>query len=133
MNKGAAGVDGQTFEDIETYGVRKWLGELAEELRTKTYRPQPVRRVYEINCTTPDLQNDDGEKRKLGLRNWDNLHFTKKIPQQIAQQIASKGNHILPYAAFDYNAGRTYCNFHTCGQLVDFGKATKAVTLIRNQ
>src|SRR5580700_1855580 len=31
-NNGAAGVDGQTFEDIKTYGEAKWLGELAEEL-----------------------------------------------------------------------------------------------------
>ena len=32
LNGGAAGIDGQTFEDIERYGVQKWLGELAEEL-----------------------------------------------------------------------------------------------------
>lgn len=30
-NKGAAGVDGQTFEDIEAYGLGRWLGELTEE------------------------------------------------------------------------------------------------------
>src|SRR5918912_1932925 len=45
-NKGAAGVDGQTFEDIEAYGVDRWLGELAETLRKKTYRAQALRRVY---------------------------------------------------------------------------------------
>ena len=44
-NGGAAGVDGQTFEDIETYGLERWLSERAEELKVKTYRPDPVRRV----------------------------------------------------------------------------------------
>jgi retron-type reverse transcriptase len=44
-NKGAAGVDGQRFEDIEAYGLDRWLDELAAGLKAKTYRPQPVRRV----------------------------------------------------------------------------------------
>ncbi len=45
-NGGAPGIDGQTFADIEAYGVAKWLDELADDLRKKTYQPQPVRRVY---------------------------------------------------------------------------------------
>ncbi len=45
-NKGAAGVDGLRFEDIEAYGVERWLGELAQRLQTKTYEPQAVKRVW---------------------------------------------------------------------------------------
>lgn len=45
-NKGAAGVDGQRFEDIEAYGEGRWLGELADRLRTKTYEPEAVKRVW---------------------------------------------------------------------------------------
>ena len=56
---GAAGVDGQGFKDIEAYGVERWLGELAEDLRKKTYEPQAVRRVY--------LPKPDGSKRPLGI------------------------------------------------------------------
>ena len=39
-NKGAPGVDGQDFVDIEAYGVQRWLGELALALRQETYRPE---------------------------------------------------------------------------------------------
>lgn len=45
-NKGAAGVDGQRFEDIEAYGVDRWLGELASRLRSRTYEPGAVKRVW---------------------------------------------------------------------------------------
>ncbi len=45
-NRGEPGVDGQRFADIETCGVEAWLGELASELSSRTYRPSAVRRVY---------------------------------------------------------------------------------------
>ena len=58
-NNGAAGVDDQTFEDIEKYGLGKWLEELAEELKTRTYKPQAVRRVW--------IPKADGKQRPLGI------------------------------------------------------------------
>ena len=45
-NQGAAGIDGQEFADIEAYGEERWLGELADTLRRKTYRAEAVRRVW---------------------------------------------------------------------------------------
>jgi RNA-directed DNA polymerase len=44
-NGGAPGVDRQTFAAIDAYGLRRWLAELQEELRSETYKPSPVRRV----------------------------------------------------------------------------------------
>jgi group II intron reverse transcriptase/maturase len=58
-NGGAAGVDGQTFEDIEAYGRERWLDALAQELKSRTYRPLPVRRVY--------IPKPDGKQRPLGV------------------------------------------------------------------
>jgi RNA-directed DNA polymerase len=56
---GAAGVDGQTFEDIEAYGAERWMDELTQELKSRTYQPLPVRRVY--------IPKPGGQKRPLGV------------------------------------------------------------------
>src|ERR1035438_9679267 len=41
-NGGTAGVDDQTFEDIEAYGAERWLDELTQELKSRTYQPLPL-------------------------------------------------------------------------------------------
>ena len=58
-NGGAAGVDGQTFEDIEAYGSERGLDELAQERKSRSYQPLPVRRVY--------IPKPDGKQRPLGV------------------------------------------------------------------
>jgi len=58
-NGGAAGVDEQTFADIERYGVERWLDEVAQELKSRSYQPLPVRRVY--------IPKPDGKQRPLGV------------------------------------------------------------------
>jgi RNA-directed DNA polymerase len=58
-NKGAPGVDGQDFADIEAYGVERWLGELALALRQESYRPDPIRRVF--------IPKANGKLRPLGI------------------------------------------------------------------
>jgi retron-type reverse transcriptase len=58
-NKGAPGVDGQDFADVEAYGVGRWLGELAQALREETYQPNPIRRVF--------IPKPNGKLRPLGI------------------------------------------------------------------
>ncbi len=58
-NKGAPGVDGQDFAEVEAYGVERWLGELALALREETYRPDPIRRVF--------IPKANGKLRPLGI------------------------------------------------------------------
>ena len=58
-NKGAPGVDGQDFADIEAYGVERWLGELALALKQEGYKPDAIRRVY--------IPKPNGKLRPLGI------------------------------------------------------------------
>jgi group II intron reverse transcriptase/maturase len=58
-NKGSPGVDGQSFDDIEAYGLDRWLDALTQSLKDKTYRPDPVRRHW--------LVKPDGKMRPLGI------------------------------------------------------------------
>jgi RNA-directed DNA polymerase len=58
-NSGAPGRDGMTFARIEASGLERWLAGLREELVSKTYRADPVRRV--------SIPKPDGGERPLGI------------------------------------------------------------------
>ena len=59
-NDGAAGCDGETFEQIDALGPDRWLEELRQELRARgEYGPQPLLRVW--------IPKSNGGQRPLGI------------------------------------------------------------------
>jgi group II intron reverse transcriptase/maturase len=58
-NAGAAGVDGETFEQIDAQGPERWLERLQEELTSGRYVPKPLLRVW--------IPNSNGSQRPLGI------------------------------------------------------------------
>jgi RNA-directed DNA polymerase len=93
-NRGAPGVDGQDFADVEAYGVGRWLGELALALREETYRPQPIRRVW--------IPKANGKLRPLGISTLrDRVSMTAAM--LVLDPIFEAG---LPPEQYAYRAGR---------------------------
>ena len=93
-NKGAPGVDGQDFADIEAYGVERWLAELALALRQETYRPEPIRRVF--------IPKANGKLRPLGISSVrDRVCMTAAL--LVLEPILEAD---LPSEIYAYRAGR---------------------------
>ena len=75
MNKGASGVDGVTVDELLGY-LREHKAELLESIRTRRYKPQPVRRV--------EIPKDNGKKRQLGIPT-----VVDRVIQQATAQVLS--------------------------------------------
>lgn len=71
INRGSAGVDRITLDEVQEYGVERMLDELARDLRAGTYRPAPARRV--------EIPKPDGGRRPLGI---------PTVRDRVAQQAA---------------------------------------------
>ena len=98
-NRGAPGVDGQEFADIETYGVQRWLGELALALRQETYRPDPIRRVF--------IPKANGKLRPLGiatLRDRVCMTAAMLVLEPIFEAGGTDGSQTRPWSKGDSNS-----------------------------
>jgi hypothetical protein len=83
-NKGAPGVDGQDFADIDAYGVQRWLGELALALRQESYQPDPARREHRTSQEAPagaGRQFDGRVTTERGGRSWSHSGRACKSPR----------------------------------------------------
>src|SRR5258706_2837656 len=88
-NAGAPGVDGVSFAQIEEKGLEAWLAGLREDLVSKTYRPDPVRRG--------GIPKPGGGERPLGI---------PKIPGRVVPTAAKLLLGPIFEAGFE---GKTHC------------------------
>ena len=94
---GAPGTDGMTFAAIEASGLDSWLAGLREELISKTYRPDPVRRVT--------IPKPDGGERPLGIPTIRDRSSSKLPPSSCWNPSSRRTSRTVPTAIVPH-AGR---------------------------
>ena len=93
-NKGTSGVDGVTVEELHDY-LKEHKAELLESVRTRRYKPQPVRRV--------EIPKDNGKKRPLGIP----TVVDRVIQQAIAQMLIPIYEKQFSNSSYGFRPGRS--------------------------
>lgn len=93
-NKGASGVDGVTVEELQSY-LGEHKTELLESIRTRKYKPQPVRRV--------EIPKENGKKRPLGIP----TVVDRVIQQAIAQILIPIYEEQFSKSSYGFRPGRS--------------------------
>jgi group II intron reverse transcriptase/maturase len=93
-NKGTSGVDGVTVEELQSY-LKEHKVELLESVRTRKYKPQPVRRV--------EISKDNGKKRPLGIP----TVVDRVIQQAIAQILIPIYEKQFSNSSYGFRPGRS--------------------------
>ena len=89
-NAGAPGVDGMTFAAIEASGLEDWLAGLREELVSKTYRPDPVRRVM--------IPKPDGEASDRSAFRRSGIGWSRPPPSSCWNRSSRRTSRTMPTA-----------------------------------
>ena len=93
-NRGSAGIDGMTVEQLPAYLTQQWPG-IREQLLSGTYRPQPVRRV--------EIPKPDGGVRKLGIP----TVLDRFIRQAVMQVLQRRWDRTFSEHSYGFRPGRS--------------------------
>jgi len=93
-NKGSAGVDGVTVDQLTDYLTRHWPV-IREQLRNGTYEPKPVRRV--------EIPKPDGGVRKLGIP----TVLDRFIQQAVMQVLQRRWDRTFSEPSYGFRPGRS--------------------------
>jgi RNA-directed DNA polymerase len=93
-NKGSAGVDGMSVEQLPEHLKEHWPA-IREQLLSGTYRPQPVRRV--------EIPKPDGGVRKLGIP----TVLDRFVQQAVMQVLQRKWDRTFSEHSYGFRPGRS--------------------------